>query len=1053
MKKHFYRSVLSCLLLLIAQYSFAQDLKTLKATSKEKDLPVAYYQIAKLYADSTASHFNLDSAFFYIQEVDKAMKNLSDKEKTNAREEMKPTALSVRKDITKKALAQASKVNTLAAYDHFLDFYKKADAADRTQAEKWRNELVLKNVTDQSSYADLTAVYQKYGASLQSKNAPAYAKLEQQLFDTFLKEKGWSNYDDFATAHPQHIFVGNGTKEQYQQMLATPNPVVVERFIAKYPGTAFERIGTDSLAAKVLRSSDLAAAERFVTRYKTHPQANSVWASLYENYKKQFPNQADLQRFKEKYPTFPFPERIANDVKNASDGSYLAAMKSSDPLVSRQFLKLNPTHPKRDSVWLHFFEIELQKNPGVAGVERFERDYADFPFPQRIEKAKVTALQNEYKQVMQSKDKDRAMAFLTKNPTYAKKDSVWLHFFNLYQAQVKSVAEWETFQQQYPNFPFPDRVKSAIAKTKQAQEADEFERLKTAQEVSAFLQFVETYPNSSRKSEVLKMLDNVVVNSKKIEEVESYLEKYPKTANRKVLLANLYELYKAQQGLAGIEAFEAKYTGAIAPTIIEADREELQTKRSYIPVALSNNVNSRFQEHLPVLSADGNTLYFCGVGRSDNLSSLEDIFVSRKVNGEWTKAELVKELSTSSHHEAPLSLSIDGNDLIFFIDGKMYTSRKTTNGWGKGVELPATINRDAWQADPHISADGKAMFFSSGSSNTTNTDLYVSVMQPNGTWGNAINLGATINTSASERSPFLHPDMKTLYFSSTGHNTKGGLDIYKSIRLDSTAWTKWSTPVNLGDTINSSLSEWGFKVATDGQTAYFSKGSSYEDIYMVQLTKAQQPGRVTIIQGKVIDNKNNPIETNIIWQNLESGDTIQVTRSSPTGSFFATLPPMRGLIGYSVSKKGFFPVTGNVDLREGSGKTLSRRDSVIIVLSSIETAKQEGITLPLNNLFFETAKYEILPESFVELDRWAEIIQTNNLKVEIHGHTDNVGNAGNNQTLSQNRANSVRTYLISKGCKENQLTATGFGETKPVANNDGEEGRSKNRRVEIKIKS
>jgi outer membrane protein OmpA-like peptidoglycan-associated protein len=282
---------------------------------------------------------------------------------------------------------------------------------------------------------------------------------------------------------------------------------------------------------------------------------------------------------------------------------------------------------------------------------------------------------------------------------------------------------------------------------------------------------------------------------------------------------------------------------------------------------------------------------------------------------------------------------------------------------------------------------------------------------------------------------------------------KGGLDIFKSTRLDNTSWTKWSPPVNLGDTINSNLSDWGFKVATDGQMAYFSKGNTYEDIYAVQLTKAQQPEKVTIIQGKVINDKNNPIETNIVWQNLITGDTIQITRSSPNGSFFATLPPMRGLVGYGVNKEGYLPVNGNVDLRSGSGKTISRRDSVVIVIASIESAIKKGMALPLNNLFFETAKYDILPESFAELNRWAEIIQNNNLKIEIQGHTDNVGNVGSNEALSQNRANSVRTYLISKGCKENQLIANGFGETKPLTTNDTEAGRAKNRRVEIKIKS
>lgn len=479
----------------------------------------------------------------------------------------------------------------------------------------------------------------------------------------------------------------------------------------------------------------------------------------------------------------------------------------------------------------------------------------------------------------------------------------------------------------------------------------------------------------------------------------------------------------------------------------------------------SNNINTDGMEYAPVVTADDSTIYFCGRNRTDNLG-LEDIYVSKlQKNGEWSKPEIVKSLSTNKKNEAPLSISPDGNTLVMFIDGNVYISHKTQAGWQQPQPIE-TINSNFWDADAYITADGNAIIFSSDrpggvgqyhpfqslyhADYVGNLDIYVVVKIDENTWSSPINLGTSINTPFAERSPFLHYDMKTLYFASDGWTGVGKYDIFKSTRLSDTSWTQWSAPINLGLDINSSDKETDYKISADGLKAYFTKRASNSDIFVTELPKQVRPSDICIVKGFIFDKfSNKPIDAQIVWENLDANQILGSLNSDPeNGKYLITLPFGKNY-GLYVSKQGYYPTSQNFDLsRISKSKTFEYNFYLVPIDSLIEG----NATIELKNIFFDFDKSDLKPSSLPELNRLLDFLNKNsNVKIEISGHTDNVGNENYNQSLSQKRAEAVQQYLINNGVDENRLKAVGFGSSAPTTTNQTEEGRQKNRRVEIKV--
>lgn len=485
------------------------------------------------------------------------------------------------------------------------------------------------------------------------------------------------------------------------------------------------------------------------------------------------------------------------------------------------------------------------------------------------------------------------------------------------------------------------------------------------------------------------------------------------------------------------------------------------------PNKLPDEVNKpNTLSYIPQPTADNKGLYFCSNNRPEGEGG-EDVYFSEFANGKWQPAKNISDVNTS-RNDAPNSISVDGNVLYVFREGKNYTSTRQRNGSWSALDDIAEINSSNWQGDAILSPDGNAVFFTSDRYGGVgpyhakakeffhggywgNTDIYVCEKMSNGRWGQPVNLGTVINTPYTERTPFLHPDGKTLYFSSDGHAGLGKMDVFRTTRLREDSWTDWSEPVNLGKEINNASDDWGYKITTDGEKAYFAKYETDKrtsDIYSIAMPKAAKPEPVVTIRGKVIDQDNNPIyDASIRWENLKTSKTVGELKSNPQDATYFAVLPIGNNYGFYAAKEGYYPVSANIDLTNQKTSKEITQDFKLIKIAT-------NVPIRINNVFFDYDKDALKNESFAELNRLVELLSNEykNYNVEILGHTDSQGSDSYNITLSQKRAESVMKYLVSKGCSQSRMNAKGYGETKPIASNNTEPGRALNRRVEFMLK-
>lgn len=508
----------------------------------------------------------------------------------------------------------------------------------------------------------------------------------------------------------------------------------------------------------------------------------------------------------------------------------------------------------------------------------------------------------------------------------------------------------------------------------------------------------------------------------------------------------------------------------------------LQAKEESLTIAnLGAGINTGASEYLPVPSADGLQMYFTGMQRPGGYGG-EDIFVAELQNGVWQEARNLGANLNTKTNEAIFSLSADGTRIVLFGHFKASLGRgdnfyvdKTASGWGAIQHFPAPSNSEYFDADGFMTSDGKALLFSSDRPGSVgdfrvkpssespesfhgsywgNTDIYVCLRTETG-WSAAVNLGAMINTPYAERSPYLHPDGKTLFFSSDGHPGLGELDVFKVERLQENSWTEWSEPVNLGKQINTISSDWGYTISTSGDLAFFSAsdkpgGYGEDDVYSITLPKAARPEIVATIRGRVVDSDGRPLAAEIKWEDLGTGKNVGQLKTDPRdGGFFIALPLGKNY-GYYAEASGYYPSSKNLDLQNATAVLHTTED---IALKSLEEITEDSTaTVAINNIFFDVNEYTLRPQSYPELNRLAKILNEKpDWDVVIEGHTDDQGPAAHNLKLSQQRAETVVMYLAAAGCNSENLNAKGYGETQPLTSNATEAGRQQNRRVEFRL--
>jgi outer membrane protein OmpA-like peptidoglycan-associated protein len=471
---------------------------------------------------------------------------------------------------------------------------------------------------------------------------------------------------------------------------------------------------------------------------------------------------------------------------------------------------------------------------------------------------------------------------------------------------------------------------------------------------------------------------------------------------------------------------------------------------------LGGKVNSEYDEIAPIISPDEKTLFFI---RSINN---EDIYYSNwsKTDTAWGVSQRMSMPFNTHSVNKVVGITPDGNTMLIkgaYSNGVVSSlgfsfSKRIIGGWSEPEKIKLKGYEDMVRGTyvgSYYANDGKTLLTSfSETTGSEFNDIYVSFLKEDNSWSRPLNLGKTFNTQYKEDTPFLASDGVTLYFSSDRPGGLGKRDIYFTKRLDDT-WLNWSTPVNLGSTINTVGDDANYSIAASGYYAYMVSTRNAiggSDIVRIKLKDEIKPNPVVLVSGKVINAKTNQyIDANIIYQFLPNGKEAGIAISNPNNGEYKIVLPYGKNYSFNANAKGYIAVSDNLDL-----STVSEYNEITRNLYLVPV--EVGETIRLNNIFFETAKADLLATSYVELDKLVKVLTDNPfMEITIVGHTDNVGNTDANQTLSANRAKAVVDYLISKGIDTNRFQQFGFGETKPIATNDNEEGKSLNRRVEFTI--
>lgn len=488
-------------------------------------------------------------------------------------------------------------------------------------------------------------------------------------------------------------------------------------------------------------------------------------------------------------------------------------------------------------------------------------------------------------------------------------------------------------------------------------------------------------------------------------------------------------------------------------TFIIASVSFLTAQDEYKFVNLGPNINSSsLTDCYPSYAPDGRTLYFSRQMNGD--LEYEIYFTKLDENNQWTEAKPVSELNNSKRNTV-FYITPDGGTMyikgIYEDGGALEGFSMSTRGEGKW-NTPVKINYEDESGITGgnnaltISSDNQTMIMSLPDGGTNS--LYVSFRKGDNLWSKPAILPSNINTTDNEYSPFLASDNKTLYFSGGGHGGFGSNDIFKTVRQDDT-WLTWSDPENLGELVNSSNWESFFTISAKGDKAIvYSLKEGNGDLFEVKLEEKNKPQPTLLLVGKVLDSKTgNPIEAKIYFEDIQTGKEIGTAITEQGTGLYKIVLTSGKKYGVYAKADGYIPVNENLDLL-----TITEYQEIEKNLSMVPI--EVGQTVRINNLFFDSGKSEIKEESIPELSRLINLMQTNSkMVIKISGHTDDIGSDTDNITLSKNRADSVRNYLIKNGIDAARITAAGFGESKPVVKNDTDDNRKYNRRVEFTIVS
>ncbi len=463
-------------------------------------------------------------------------------------------------------------------------------------------------------------------------------------------------------------------------------------------------------------------------------------------------------------------------------------------------------------------------------------------------------------------------------------------------------------------------------------------------------------------------------------------------------------------------------------------------------------VNTEHNEYLPYITADRSKLFFTsrrpgstGGKKAEDGLMYEDIYMCYNKGGAWDAPQNVSSLNTEGH-DACVGISEDGQTMFVYKGsngGDLYISELKGKNWSKPEALP--FNSPGFESTASLAPDGRTLYFVYAATSAGNRDIYVCNKTAAGSWSKPRKLEG-INTEYDEDAPFIHPDGKTLYFSSKGHSSMGGYDIFKCTKTG----TGWSTPENLGYPINTAGDEIYFVLSADGKVGFYSSdkegGLGKQDIYSIRMPVPERAPELELLTGVVKDAATNKaIEAEITITDNVTKEIVSKARSNAEDGKYLVAIPCGKNYGIAIEKKGHLFHSENVNLPCTQGYKEIKKEIKLV-------DAKPGAKVVLRNIFFDTGKSDLRSESTSELLRLVKLLNENPaIKIEISGHTDNIGDAKINQALSESRAISVMNFLIANGIAKTRLLSKGYGSTQPLDSNDTEAGRQHNRRTEFKI--
>ncbi len=468
-------------------------------------------------------------------------------------------------------------------------------------------------------------------------------------------------------------------------------------------------------------------------------------------------------------------------------------------------------------------------------------------------------------------------------------------------------------------------------------------------------------------------------------------------------------------------------------------------------------INTELSEYSPSFNLDESTLIF-----TRQINGQEDLYQATKL-GEKYDVSPISQINTR-YNEGAQTIAGDGSRLIFthcnerfgYGSCDLYQSLRQQNTWSEPKNLGPSLNTAGWESHPSLSEDGRTLYYATNRpGGFGGSDIWTTTLQDDQTWSQPSNLGPIVNTPGNERSPYIHADGTTLYYSSDGLGGIGGKDLYMTQKEA----TQWSFPKNLGAPINTPFDDNNLVVSTDGTYGYYSREDTLgqqRDLYRISIPVDLRPIPVTFLRYLILDSRTqDPLMARLSIIDLDQNKEIKTLMSNKKGVILSTVPLGKNLSLHAISE-GFLFHSEHVFYPSFSHGQKPFIDTLYLqpLINKEQDSNENKKPIVLKNIFFDSGSATLKQESQGEIDLLANLMREHeSIEIILTGHTDNVGDAQDNMALSLKRSQAVRQALIDSGIISGRIDAQGRGESEPIADNETPEGRATNRRTELIVKN